>query len=168
MFKKKEIDLIYRIICLFVFIIVVTYVRSIITLSILALFFVFLTRDDVRILAIILYFVTAISFMACFNSVDYTLFRIALIMDTAYYFLIIPTLDDVVKMVLGLKDEPNEEKIEDKVEKVQNKLNTDSYYIRFSNDKKIEKINKKKKSEAISAIYVTAHLLLLFIAIVVG
>lgn len=165
MFKKKEIDFIYRLICLLTFITVIVYVKSIVTLSILALFFVFLTRDDVRILALILYFVTAITFMACFSSIDFTLFRIALVFDTIYYFLIIPPIDEVVDKILGIEKKIDKEKLEEKTEEVQSKLNTDNYYIRFSNKKKIA---KKKKNADICTIYITAHLLLLFIAIMVG
>ncbi len=165
MFQKREIDLMYRLLCLIIFAIVIIFAQSIVTLSILALFFVFLTRDEVRILSLILYFGTAITFMACIYSTDYTLFRIALLMDTFYYFLVIPPVDELVDHIFGIEREPSKEKVEEKTEEVQKKLNTDSYYIRFSGEKKVA---KKKRNDELCTIYITAHLLLLFIAIVVG
>lgn len=138
MFKKENINIIYRILCLVCYTIVIFLVNSINTLIALTLFYILLGVLDNNFRSIefivITLFLLGIGYL--FNY--YLLFKIMLAIDYFIYFLNYIPVKNIKK--LSKKE-----------------------YIRFS------KLNKSKKgSRNAIAIYLTIHLVVLFIAIMVG
>lgn len=138
MFKKENINIIYRILCLVCYTVVIFLVNSINTLIALTLFYILLGLLDNNFRSIefivITLFLLGIGYL--FNY--YLLFRIMLVIDYFIYFLNYIPVKNIKK--LSKKE-----------------------YIRFS------KLNKNKKGSSNTiAIYLTIHLIVLFIAIMVG
>lgn len=138
MFKKENINIIYRILCLVCYTVVIFLVNSINTLIALTLFYILLGLLDNNFRSIefivITLFLLGIGYL--FNY--YLLFRIMLVIDYFIYFFNYIPVKNIKK--LSKKE-----------------------YIRFS------KLNKNKKGSSNTiAIYLTIHLIVLFIAIMVG
>ena len=138
MFNKKDINIIYRILCLICYAVVILFVNSLTTLIALTIVYCFLGLYDNNFrnieFIIITLFLLGIGYL--FNY--YLLFKIMLIIDYFIYFLNYIPVKSIKK--LSKKE-----------------------YIRFTKSKK----NKKGSSNAI-AVYLTVHLIVLFIAIMVG
>ena len=162
MFEKKNIDLIYRLICLIVFLVVILFDRSMITLCILALFFVLVTKNDNSFSFLFLYLLTFMMFCISYMSGDYSLLKLAIIVDYFYYFLNIPGVKMIVNKLINklmnsnLKIEKNEEQDE-----------SDNDYLRFKKNLKLDKMIIKRVDFG-TTLYVTIHFVVLFISIVVG
>ncbi len=163
MFEKKNIDLIYRIICLIVFFIVILFDRSLITLFVLALFFLLVTKNDNSFSFLFLYIFTFIMFCISYISNGYFLFKLSIIIDYCYYFLNIPSVKMIVDKIVNKIINNNVSFRSDEEE--QNESDND--YLRF---KKSCKLNKKiiNKADFGTTLYVTVHFVILFISIMVG
>lgn len=139
MFNKKNISIIYRILCLVCYVVVILLVNSLNTLIALSLVYCFLGLWENKFrnieLIVITLFLLGIGYL--FNF--YILFKLMLIIDYIVYFLDYKTVKESIKI-------------------------TEKEYIRFS---KIKKKNKKGSSNSI-AVYITLHLVILFITIMVG
>ncbi len=162
MFKKEDVNLICRLMCLITFSIVILFVRSSISLILLVLGFYIYVRNTFRFSTFIYCMITFLIFVICYNSNNYMALKLMLIFDYAHYFLSIPGLEDILNYLsFSNKEEPKE--VEE--EAVPSTLNGDSYYIRFSNSPKHK---KKKKADLINTFYITFHLFILFVVILVG
>ena len=157
MFDKKKIDLIYRIVCLITFCIVTMLVKSIITLSLLLLFFYLMVykEKDFAFLAVCL--ITFIAFAIAIATNNYFLLRLMIMVGYAYYFLYIPSISTLVSKAV--------DKVYDK--KVQtDDDDTDEEIIRFK--KKAKKRVNKNDFNLPGTLYLTFHLGVLFLLILVG
>ena len=157
MFDKKKIDLIYRIVCLITFCIVTMLVKSIITLSLLLLFFYLMVykEKDFAFLAVCL--ITFIAFAIAIAANNYFLLRLMIMVGYAYYFLYIPSISTLVSKAV--------DKVYDK--KVQtDDDDTDEEIIRFK--KKAKKRVNKNDFNLPGTLYLTFHLGVLFLLILVG
>ena len=162
MFQKRKIDLLYRLICLLTFTIVIIFIRSFITLALLVLIFYVFTKNDGRFLSVFLYIVTFLAFVVSYYANNFDLLKFVVILDFIYYFLDIPTLEEMIDDMYTPK-EKNEEVKEKPVKS--SLINNDSYYVRFSG---VPKKKKSKKGNFAITVYLTLHLVLLFVAIMVG
>ena len=156
MFEKEKIDLIYRVICLLTFMFVTLLVKNIITLAILILFFYFSIKKENDLVYFFLSILTFLSFAVGYVADNYTLLKLMLMIDYIYYFLSIPSVNALINSMLSRK---KEESADLKSEMSEEEL------FRFKNIK-----NKKKKRELnlSGTIYLTFHLGILFLSIVVG
>lgn len=156
MFEKEKIDLIYRVICLLTFMFVTLLVKNIITLAILILFFYFSIKKENDLVYFFLSILTFLSFAVGYVADNYTLLKLMLMIDYIYYFLSIPSVNALINSMLSRK---KEESADLKGEIIEEEL------FRFKNIK-----NKKKKRELnlSGTIYLTFHLGILFLSIVVG
>ncbi len=140
MFPKNKINIVFRLLCLISYVVVILMVNSASTLMILAAAFLFFAMGEKSFRNIELIVITAIILWICYLLNNYLLFRIMLLINYSCYFLDTSYYIDDEKAVLSKKD-----------------------YIRFNNKKK-----KKKGSSNIVAVYLTVHLVILFLAIMVG
>ena len=140
MFPKNKISFIYRLLCLVCYIGVILLVNSIISLIVLFIFYSILALSERSFRNIEFIIVSIIVLLLCYLLNNYWLFKILLIMEYCFYFL--DTSYYVVDEVISVDEKD---------------------YIRFKNNKK-----KKKGSNNLLAVYLTVHLVLLFVAIVVG
>ncbi len=141
MFQNNRINIICRVVCLLTFIIVILFAHSFITLSLITLFFYLFTRnDDIKLIHLI----TIILFLISYFTNNSFILKMILVIDMMCYFLI----------------KPYEEKI------MYNNINClNKYSIRFFG------VNNRKDivdNNWFHTIYVTIHLLILFITIMVG
>lgn len=145
MFQNNRISIILRIVCLVTFIIVILFNKSIITLSLLTIFFYSFTRNENDSLLFWWNIITIISFIISYITGHLYLLKIVLTIGLSYYFLVI-----------------NHQDIEESNKKV---FVIDKYFYRFKNNtlrKDVIDIN------LINAIYITVHLFILFVTIMVG
>ena len=146
MLQNNRIHILCRIICLITFVLVILHVNSFITLSLLTIAFYLFTRNDINKVLSIWHIITIIVFIVSYLTSSYWILKIVLIIDLGYYFLNNTIFDnDVIKKT---------------------NIVFDKYFIRFKN------INKKGRNEIDSnllyTIYLTVHLFILFISIMVG
>ena len=141
MFPRNKISIIYRLLCLISYIIVIIMTSSIKTLIVISIVFWFFASCEKSFRNIELIVLTIIFLLLSYSIGNYLLFRIILLIDYLFYFI-----------GSGYYYEEKE------VKKIDEKK-----YIRFQNNKK-----KKKGTGNITAIYLTVHLVLLFVAIMVG
>lgn len=164
MFKKESIDLIYRLICLITFLFVILFVNSIITLTLLLLLFLLLTKKENDFTFLCFSFLSFIFFVIAFMTDNYFLFKLMIIIGYTYYFLVIPSLGSIIQnsvdKIVGNTKKIVQEEIENEGEVSETEL------IRFKNLGK-KQVNKKG-FDLNSTIYLTVHLGLLFISILVG
>lgn len=139
MFPKNKIDIIYRLLCLISYITALFIVNSHITLIILGVIYAFFALCEKSFRNIEFIVITIIIFFICRLMDNYLLYKLMMIFDYCYYYL------DTGYYIF------NEEKI----------VVSKKEYIRFSK-------NKKKGSNNLLAVYLTVHLGLLVIAIMVG
>lgn len=168
MFDKSKINLIYRIICLLVYIIVILFSENIATNIILSVLFLIITKKENNLFFIFLYFMTFMFFFVSHMNNNYMLFKTILVIDYIYYFLNIPSIkyfinklvDKIFYKITTLKQE------ERSIDKKQNK---DSYYeyMRFSQFRRSLK-SLSLKSDLLTTTYVTIHFVILFLSIMVG
>ena len=145
MFQNNRISIILRIVCLVTFIIVILFNKSIITLSLLTIFFYSFTRNENDSLLFWWNIITIISFIISYITGHLYLLKIVLTIGLSYYFLVI-----------------NHQDIEESNKKV---FVIDKYFYRFKNNtlrKDVIDMN------LINAIYITVHLFILFVIIMVG
>lgn len=156
MFEKEKIDLIYRVICLLTFMFVTLLVKNIITLAILILFFYFSIKKENDLVYFFLSILTFLSFAVGYVADNYTLLKLMLMIDYIYYFLSIPSVNALINSMLSRKKEKSTD--------LENEMSEEELF-RFKNIK-----NKKKKRELnlSGTIYLTFHLGILFLSIVVG
>lgn len=156
MFEKEKIDLIYRVICLLTFMFVTLLVKNIITLAILILFFYFSIKKENDLVYFFLSILTFLSFAVGYVADNYTLLKLMLMIDYIYYFLSIPSVNALINSMLSRKKEESAD--------LENEMSEEELF-RFKNIK-----NKKKKRELnlSGTIYLTFHLGILFLSIVVG
>ena len=141
MFPKNKINIVFRLLCLISYITVILTVNSISTLMIITVAFCFFALGEKSFRNIVLIIMTIIILWLSYLLNSYLLFRIMLLIDYSCYFLDTSYyFVENEKVVLSEND-----------------------YIRFNNKKK-----KKKGSSNIAAIYLTVHLVILFLAIMVG
>ena len=141
MFPKNRINIIYRILCLLSFAVVIIMINSTITLSLLFFTYCILALSEKNFRNIEFVVVTFVLLLICYWLDNYILLKIMLLIDYAFYFLDTAYyIDDLEEVKISKKD-----------------------YVRFVNKKE-----KKKGTNNITAIYITLHLVLLVIAIVVG
>ena len=141
MFPKNRINIFYRILCLICYILVLFFSNSNFTLLLLLFYYCIFALTEKSFRNIELIVITVLVLGICYLLNNYWPVRIMLIVDYVYYFI------DTLYYV------EEDEKLE--ISKKE--------YVRFGNSKK-----KKKGSNNITAIYVTVHLVLLFLAIMVG
>lgn len=163
MFKKESIDLIYRLICLVTFLFAILFVNSIVTLTLLLLLFLLLTKKESDFTFLAFAFLSFIFFVVASMTDNYLLFKLIIIVGYAYYFLVIPNLvliinNFVEKMVGSKKKVIDEEEVDEEI--------SETELIRFK--KLREKKVNTKGFDLNSTIYLTVHLGLLFISILVG
>ena len=147
MFQNSKVSVILRIVCLITFIAVISFVNSFVTLALLTIVFYLFTRNEKDSIVFLWHIITIIVFLfSCYIN-SYYLLKIVLVIGLSYYFLVIPY---------------------DWIPKINNKLIIilDKYFIRFKNNRITRKdgINKN----LVNTIYITVHLVILFIAIMVG
>lgn len=138
MFNKKNVSIIYRVLCLICYVIVILLVDSVTTLMALTLVYCFLGLydNDFRNIELIVITLFLLGIGYLFNY--YLIFKIMLIIDYVIYFLNYIPVKSIKK--LSKKE-----------------------YIRFS------KLNKSEKGYSNTiAVYLTVHLIVLFITILVG
>ena len=140
MFPKNKINIIYRLLCLISFIVVILLVNSVKSLIILFVAFSFFALCERNFKNIELIVVTLVTLGLSYLLGGYLLFRILLIIDYAIYFL---------DMEYYEEDDEDDDISEEE-------------YMRF------EKKKEGKVTNNINAIYLTVHLVILFIAILVG
>ena len=142
MFPKNKINIIYRLLCLISYLIVIIIINNTRTIVILMTAFIFLGLCEMSFRNIELIVITLVLWWLS-HLLNYTLLlKIILIIDYLFYYL-------DTKYYL--------------VEKEEKKMN-EKDYIRFKYNKK----NKKKGSNNITALYLTVHMTILFLAIMVG
>ena len=139
MFPKNKINILYRLLCLLSFMAVIVFTKSTITLIVLLLIYCFLGLSEKSFRNIEFMVIGIILLLFCYLLDNYLLLRIILSIDYIFYFLDTSYYFDDEDIEISQKD-----------------------YVRFANKK------KKKGSSDLSALYVTIHLVLLVIAIVVG
>ena len=140
MFPKNKINLFYRILCLITFSIIIFMINSVTSLILLLIIFCILAFLEMSFRNIELVIIT-IAVLGLSSLLDfYGFFRVMLFLDYCFYFLDTSYYYEENTKISSKK------------------------YVRFS------KINNKKDKEMnnMSAIYITVHLVLLFVIIVVG
>ena len=142
MFQKNKINFIYRLLCLLCFALVVLMVDSIKSLIILFIVFSVLALFERSFKNIELIVITLLILGLSYLVGYYVLFRIMLLIDFAFYFLDTEYYD--------VDDDVEDEEINEKE------------LIRFKKKKKEKGLNN------ITALYITVHLVVLFIGIWVG
>lgn len=140
MFPKNRINIIYRLLCLISYIVVVYVADSLRTLLVLFLAYCFLALCEKSFRNIEFIIITILALGICYLLKNYILFKIILIIIYSFYFLDTSYYIEEKEIRISEKD-----------------------YIRFKNKK-----NKKKGSSNITAFYLTLHLVILFLAIMVG
>ena len=140
MFPRSKVNLLYRLLCLLAFLIVIIFINDYITLLILTIAFYVLTflERDIRI--IFLQIITIILFIFCLSMNSYLLLQIILIINYIYYFL-------------GV----NYGCISDEI------IERNLRYIRFENNNK-----RKEDNNMLCTIFVTVHIMILLLSIMVG
>ena len=145
MFQNSKVNLILRIVCLLTYSLVIIFNHSFITLSLLTIFFYLFTRNEKDPLVFWWYIITILTYLFSYFTDNFYILKIVLITGLAYYFIVVPNKEDNI--------------VEKRI------LTIDKYFIRFKN-------NKKRKDvidmNLVNAIYVTVHLFILFITIMVG
>ena len=145
MFQNSKVNLILRIVCLITYSLVIILNHSFITLSLLTIFFYLFTRNEKDPLVFWWYIITILTYLFSYFTDNFYILKIVLITGLAYYFIVVPNKEDNI--------------VEKRI------LTIDKYFIRFKN-------NKKRKDvidmNLVNAIYVTVHLFILFITIMVG
>ncbi len=140
MFPKNRINIIFRLLCLISYAIVILTINSVKTLIILSIVYCFFALGEKSFRNIELIILSIVLLWISHLLNNYLLFRIILAIDYIFYYLDAGYyVREEEKIVVSEKD-----------------------YIRFKNT------NKKKGSNNIVAIYLTVHLALLFLAIMVG
>ena len=140
MFPKNKIDIFYRVLCLISYIIAIFIVNSLTTIIILAVIYAIFALCEKNFRNIELIVISVIIYIICSLLDNYLLFKIMLIINYCFYYLDTGYYEVDEKVVVTKKD-----------------------YIRFSNGKK-----KKGSTNNLLAVYLTVHLGLLVIAILVG
>ena len=143
MFPRGKVDLLYRILCMLAYVSVIIFINSNTTLFIVILAFFLFTITERRFENYFLYGITALAFIISFTLGNYILLRIAVVIDYIYYFLSVETLDDEIMEV-----------------------KRDQYYVRFDTKRK-ERI-KKQDNNVLCTLFVTVHLVLLLLTVLVG
>ena len=140
MFPRSKVNLLYRLLCLLAFLLVIIFISDYITLLILTIAFYVLTflERDIRI--IFLQIITIILFIFCLSMNSYLLLQIILIINYIYYFL-------------GV----NYGCISDEI------IERNQRYIRFENNNK-----RKEDNNMLCTIFVTVHIMILLLSIMVG
>ena len=139
MFPKSKINLIYRLLCLICFLIVIIVINSIKSLLIIFIIYSVFALCEKSFRNIELIVISLVILGLCYLFGNYWLFKIMMLIDYSFYFLDTGYYEEEIEPI--------------------NKND----YLRF----KI--IHKKKKGlNNITAVYLTVHLGLLFIAILVG
>ena len=138
MFPKNKISIIYRLLCLLCYIGVILVVDSVVTLIVLFIAYILFALSEKSFRNIEFIVVSIILLLICYLLNNYWLFKIMLIFEYCFYFL--DTSYYVIEEV----------------------ATSEKNYIRFKNNKK-----KKKGSNNLVALYLTVHLVILFVAIVV-
>ena len=145
MFQNSKVNLILRIVCLITYCLVIIFNHSFVTLSLLTIFFFVFTRNEKDPLVFWWYIITLISYIFSYFTDNLYILKIVLIVGLAYYFIVVPYKE---------------------IEVVKNRvLVIDKYFLRFRK-------NKKERDtidmNLVNAIYITVHLFILFITILVG
>lgn len=141
MFPKNKINIIYRLLCLISYVVVLLMINSYMSQLILFIAFGVLAICERNFRNIELIVITVIILGICYLFNNYLLFRIMLSIDYAFYFL-----DSTYSY-----------------EKEEIKINKNEY-VRFKKNSN----GKKEGSNNITAVYLTVHLGILFLAIMVG
>ncbi len=139
MFPKNKISILYRLLCLVCYIGVILVVNSLTTLIVLFVAYTLFALSERSFRNIEFIVVSIIILLLCYLLNNYWLFKIMLIFEYCFYYL-----DTSYYTVYEVST-------------------SEKNYIRFKNNKK-----KKKGSNDILAVYITVHLVILFVAIVVG
>lgn len=146
MLQNKRINLFYRIICLIAFAIVVIKINNFIALSLLTIAFYLFTRNESNSLISLWHLITIVIFLISYFTNNYLILKIVLIIDLCYYFFSIPS-DELISTK-------------------KKTIVVDKYFLRFSRCD-----NKRKdiiSNNYLCTVYVTVHLLILFIIIMVS
>ena len=145
MFQNSKVNIILRIVCLITFIVVILFNNSLITLSLLTIYFYLFTRNEKDVLVFWWRIITGIAFIISYYTGYLYLLKFVLIIGLSYYFLVNP-YRNIIK--------------ENK-----SKVIIDKYFLRFKNNKEGKDIIDMN---LINAIYITVHLFILFVIIMVG
>lgn len=138
MFPKNKVNLIYRLLCLICFIVVIIMINSLKSLIVLFIAYSILALLERSFRNIELIIISLLLLGLSYLLGYYWIFKVILLIDYAFYFI----------------DSSYYEEEDELIDKED--------YIRF------KKSNKKKGSNNITAIYLTIHLVILFVAILVG
>ncbi len=159
MFKKDQIDLIYRVICLVAFIMVILFDNSLITLIGLEFVFFLLTYKEEKAFYVALYLFSFIFSCLGYVAANYGLIKFILIIDYIVYYLNIPSLNILVKKTIDYyANNKKERDIKEESEEI-----SENEYYRFKTNN-----NLKRHLSLQETFYITIHLILLFISILVG
>ena len=139
MFPKNKVNIIYRFLCLLSYLVVILLTNSNITLFILLFMYFFLGLSEKSFRNIEFIIITLVVLLVCYLLKNYWLFRIMLVIDYIFYFLDNSYYDEEKEVTVSKND-----------------------YVRFA------KVKKKEGSNNITAVFVTLHLVILLLAIVVG
>ena len=143
MFQNNRINIILRIVCLITFALVIIFNNSMLTLALITLFFYLFTRNDQITFIFWWRIITLVVFLISYFTGYLYFLKIVLIIGLASYFLMVPYEEVETKKTLVI----------------------DKYFLRF-------KTNKEGKDaidmNLINAVYVTVHLFILFVTIMVG
>lgn len=138
MFPKNKISLLYRLLCLVCYVGVILVVNNIRTLVVLYVAFIVFALNERSFRNIELIIITGLTIWISTLIDSNIFFKILLLIDYALYFLDASYYNIEEEATISEND-----------------------YIRFKN-------NKKKGSNNILALYLTIHLIILFVAIMVG
>ena len=140
MFPKNKINILYRILCLICYVGVILVINNIRTLVVLYVAFIVFALNERSFRNIELIIITGLTLWISTLIDSNIFFKILLLIDYALYFLDASYYNIEEEATISEND-----------------------YIRFKNNKK-----KKKGSNNILALYLTLHLVILFVAIMVG
>ena len=142
MFPKNRINIIYRLLCLICYIGVIIITKSNTTLIVLFIAYALFGLSEKCFRNIAFVFISLLILLMCYLLNNYLLLRIILLIEYIFYFI------DTSYYYEEIEDTKISQK----------------EYLRFI------KLNKKKKkgSSNITALYLTVHLVVLFLAIMVG
>ena len=151
---NKEISLFYRFICLVLYLLVIIFIGHVNTLLILLIFFIVATRKFDNYLYILLYLLSLIAIVLHFTINIDLLLIIVLILCYIVYFFNTTNLNQII----NIKKEKNKGR----------KDETDFNEYNYTHFKEDEKTLKREKNSDGLVYYMTFHLVILFLSVLVG
>ncbi len=184
MFNEK-IDIFYRLVCLFAFVVVIIFLDNLIGLCVLAIIFLLINKAKLNFVVITLLLLMLIGFLVAYYLEAFNFLRLLLMVCSVYYFIDLKDFSSVyektkVSNILDTIKKNNKQKILVKGENIDIKKIQESVDEKSDNDYSLIKENevlhfanensKEKKgfhSNTLGITYVIVHLIVLFISIVI-